>query len=378
MTVAWRATCRGVEAGAALMATLRGPAAPGDRRQGGQAARQRAGAADRRRPAAALPAPVRDRGELTDLASLRDDEYVTVQAEIAAVTSRPMRNRQGHIFEAIVTDGHGQLVLTFFSRGAGLARARARARAARPLLRPGLQLPRQAPARPPRLRAARRRATALRTGPPSSPREIIPVYPASQGDHLLADRRLGAGRPGRPGRRGPDAALDREPHGLSARPTPARHPPADRLRRQGARHGPAEVGRGVPAAGRCSRSGGWPPRRCRDAAAARAGGLLAAFDARLPFALTDGQRAGRRPRSATSWPSTTRCTGCCRARSAPARPSSRCARCCRSSTPAGRRRCSRRPRCSPSSTTARSPRCSARWPRPASSAAPSTPPGWRC
>ena len=57
------------------------------------------------------------RGELTDLASLRDGEYVTVQAEIATVTSRPMRGRRGSIFEATVTDGHGLLVLTFFARG---------------------------------------------------------------------------------------------------------------------------------------------------------------------------------------------------------------------------------------------------------------------
>jgi ATP-dependent DNA helicase RecG len=57
------------------------------------------------------------RGELTDLASLRDGEHVTVQAEIAKVTSRPMRGRRGSILEATVTDGHGQLVLTFFGRG---------------------------------------------------------------------------------------------------------------------------------------------------------------------------------------------------------------------------------------------------------------------
>jgi ATP-dependent DNA helicase RecG len=57
------------------------------------------------------------RGELTDLASLRDGEFVTVQAEIAKVTSRPMRGRRGSIFEATVTDGHGLLALTFFSRG---------------------------------------------------------------------------------------------------------------------------------------------------------------------------------------------------------------------------------------------------------------------
>src|SRR5580700_268771 len=57
------------------------------------------------------------RGELTDLASLVDGEYVTVQAEIATVTSRPMRGRPGSILEATVTDGHGKLVLTFFGRG---------------------------------------------------------------------------------------------------------------------------------------------------------------------------------------------------------------------------------------------------------------------
>jgi ATP-dependent DNA helicase RecG len=57
------------------------------------------------------------RGELTDLASLVDGEYVTVQAEIATVTSRPMRGRSGSILEATVTDGHGKLVLTFFGRG---------------------------------------------------------------------------------------------------------------------------------------------------------------------------------------------------------------------------------------------------------------------
>ena len=95
---------------------------------------------------------------------------------------------------------------------------------------------------------------------------------------------------------------------------------------------------------------------------------------RRPAAVRADRRpaAGRRVRSPTTWRSTTRCTGCCRARSAPARRSSRCGRCCRSSTAAGRRRCSRRPRCSRSSTTGRSPSSSGRWARPASSAAPST------
>jgi ATP-dependent DNA helicase RecG len=57
------------------------------------------------------------RGELTDIASLREGEYVTVQARIESVGTRPMRNRQGSIFEAVVTDGRGRLTLTFFGRG---------------------------------------------------------------------------------------------------------------------------------------------------------------------------------------------------------------------------------------------------------------------
>src|SRR5215468_2222128 len=57
------------------------------------------------------------RGELTDLAGLRDGEHVTVQAMIGAVSTRPMRNRRGTILEAVVTDGHGTLTLTFFGKG---------------------------------------------------------------------------------------------------------------------------------------------------------------------------------------------------------------------------------------------------------------------
>ena len=56
------------------------------------------------------------RGELTDLASLRDGDHVTVLAQIAKVTSRPMRNRRGKLTEVTVTDGHGTLTLAFFAQ----------------------------------------------------------------------------------------------------------------------------------------------------------------------------------------------------------------------------------------------------------------------
>ncbi len=63
------------------------------------------------------PRRYENRGELTDLASLRDGENVTVQAEIASVSVRRMRNRPGTVLEAVVTDGRGRLALTFFGRG---------------------------------------------------------------------------------------------------------------------------------------------------------------------------------------------------------------------------------------------------------------------
>jgi ATP-dependent DNA helicase RecG len=57
------------------------------------------------------------RGELTDLTGLREGDHVTVQAEVASGFVRRMRNRSGSIFEAVVTDGHGKLTLTFFGHG---------------------------------------------------------------------------------------------------------------------------------------------------------------------------------------------------------------------------------------------------------------------
>ncbi len=87
---------------------------------GDKAAKRLAGALDLRTVGDLLrhyPRRYDKRGELTELASLRDGEHVTVQAEIAAVTVRRMRNRPGTILEATVTDGHGRLALTFFGRG---------------------------------------------------------------------------------------------------------------------------------------------------------------------------------------------------------------------------------------------------------------------
>src|SRR5487761_57016 len=56
------------------------------------------------------------RGELTDLASLRIGEHVTVLARVDSVRARPMGHRKGQIVEVVVTDGADRLVLTFFSK----------------------------------------------------------------------------------------------------------------------------------------------------------------------------------------------------------------------------------------------------------------------
>jgi ATP-dependent DNA helicase RecG len=60
------------------------------------------------------------RGELTNLGDLRVGEEVTVMAEIASVKGRPIamknRARKGHLLEVIVTDGRGRLSLTFFNQ----------------------------------------------------------------------------------------------------------------------------------------------------------------------------------------------------------------------------------------------------------------------
>jgi len=56
------------------------------------------------------------RGELTDLASLREGEHVTVLAKVAFAQRRPNGSRRGERLEVTVTDGVGRLTLTFFHK----------------------------------------------------------------------------------------------------------------------------------------------------------------------------------------------------------------------------------------------------------------------
>ncbi len=61
------------------------------------------------------PRRYHQRGELTDLGSLRDGEHVTVLAQVVSVRSYRMTRRRGDVIEITVTDGVHKLVLTFFS-----------------------------------------------------------------------------------------------------------------------------------------------------------------------------------------------------------------------------------------------------------------------
>jgi ATP-dependent DNA helicase RecG len=234
------------------------------------------------------PRRYEQRGELTDLASLRDGEHVTVLAQISAVTTRTMKNRRGKLTEVTVTDGHGTLTLAFFRQPwrekdmkpglhglfAGQVSSYGRKRQ---LIHPDCEL--------------------LGTGDPGTEMaaehaaQVIPVYPATKDlpswkiakairtvlDTLdIADDPLPAEVRTRYGLQGQLAAW----HGIH-RPVEFTDIQPARLR---LKWDEAFVLQAVLA----------QRRRAEDALPAtprlpRRGGLLEAFDARLPFSLTKGQ-----------------------------------------------------------------------------------------
>ena len=57
-----------------------------------------------------------ERGELTSIAGLQDGDHVTIVADIASVTSRRMRAKKGSVLEVLVTDGSDSLTITFFNQ----------------------------------------------------------------------------------------------------------------------------------------------------------------------------------------------------------------------------------------------------------------------
>ncbi|SEG93888.1 ATP-dependent DNA helicase RecG [Nonomuraea solani] len=66
-----------------------------------------------------------ERGELTSLDALEVDEHVTVVGEVTRAMRKPMRNRGGTWLEAEVVDGNGnKIYLAFFGKGSHVAESR--------------------------------------------------------------------------------------------------------------------------------------------------------------------------------------------------------------------------------------------------------------
>lgn len=64
-----------------------------------------------------LPRRYEQRGSYTDISQLTVGEQVTVQARVLSARSRPMRHRSGFVLEAVVTDDSGgTLTLVFFGK----------------------------------------------------------------------------------------------------------------------------------------------------------------------------------------------------------------------------------------------------------------------
>jgi ATP-dependent DNA helicase RecG len=236
------------------------------------------------------PRRYEQRGELTDLASLRDGEHVTVLAQISAVTSRMMKNRRAKLTEVTVTDGRGTLTLAFFGQPwreremkpglhglfAGQVSSYGRKRQ---LIHPDCEL--LGTADPGTEMAAEHAA------------QIIPVYPATR---EMASWKIA---------KAIGTILDTLD--MADDPLPAevrtRYGLQSQLAAWHGIHRPVEYAEIEPARLRLK----WDEafvlqavlaqrRRAEDALPAtpripRRGGLLEAFDARLPFALTKGQLA---------------------------------------------------------------------------------------
>ncbi|GGO93854.1 ATP-dependent DNA helicase RecG [Wenjunlia tyrosinilytica] len=233
-----------------------------------------------------------ERGELTSLTDLVVDEHVTVVAQIAKVTKVPFRGRRGDRLDVVVTDGRGSLTLVFFNQGWRERELRPGMRGlfagkvtvfnrTRQLAHPDYQL----------LDADADSSTAERFA-----NRLIPVYPAAAKmqswkiaqcvevalDSLNASSWEGVGEP-LPG------AL-RESRGLIPLPEALEkvHRPRGRAEVEQARSrlkwDEAFVLQ-VALARRRLADSSLPavPRRPRE------DGLLAAFDERLPFTLTEGQ-----------------------------------------------------------------------------------------
>ncbi|HEY8478738.1 MAG TPA: ATP-dependent DNA helicase RecG [Spirillospora sp.] len=236
------------------------------------------------------------RGELTQLSGLQDGEHVTVLAEVVKVQGRTLARSPGYVLEITVTDGTGLLKLSFFGRRGSYRAERDLSPGTRALFAGKISTYRPRGGRAVRQLAHPQYKVVEEKGAEKAAREwadeIIPIYPSTR---TLPIETIGT-----------SVATVLDQLTLPADPMPAAI-----LERRGL-IGLREAYEGIhrprtwEELSRARARLKWDEafvvqvalaQRRRAAAALPAkprppsfGGLLAEFDARLPFELTKGQR----------------------------------------------------------------------------------------
>ncbi|MGI5168062.1 ATP-dependent DNA helicase RecG [Spirillospora sp. CA-253888] len=236
------------------------------------------------------------RGELTPLNDLQDGEHVTVMAEVVKVQGRSLTRSPGYVLEITVTDGTGELRLSFFGRKGSFVPERDLSPGTRGLFAGKISSYHQRNGKVVRQLAHPQYKVVAASDADRAAREwadeIIPIYPTTKGLDIDAI--------------GKSVGLLLDQIDLGADPMPE-----DLRRRRGlidlkpayeGIHRPrkwSELGAAKDrlkwdeafvlqiALAQRRRAAAALPAKPRPAAP---GGLLDAFDERLPFDLTEGQR----------------------------------------------------------------------------------------
>ena len=224
-----------------------------------------------------------DRGRLTDIAGLEIGEHITVVAQVEKATLRDMRSRSGKLLAVVIRDEKGaELDCTFFN-GHRL----------KSLVKPGVRAVFSGKVGVFNRKLQLTHPQFETLDEDDEVRPFISVYPATG--------KLGSQAIARSVRQvldlldeiaDPLPASVREGEGLAdlGRALRRIHVPESQSRHP-RRPPPPGVGRGDGGAARARAAAPGHRRTARRGLPAVAGRLLEAFDARLPFALTAGQRA---------------------------------------------------------------------------------------
>lgn len=236
------------------------------------------------------------RGELTQLSGLEDGEHVTVMAEVVKVQGRSLNRTPGYVLEITVTDGTGELKLSFFGRKGSYRPEKDLSPGTRGLFAGKISTYRPRSGRPVRQLAHPQYKVVHEKGAEQVAQEwadeIIPIYPSTK---TLPIETIGT-----------SIGMVLDHLGLPADPMPGALLTRRRLIGLREAYEGIHRPRSWDELGRAKARLKWDEafvvqvalaQRRLAAAALPAtprppsfGGLLAEFDARLPFELTKGQR----------------------------------------------------------------------------------------